>query len=212
MYFNVFNLKKIYKWFFAIVFIVIAISICSYVRKSIIKKEQTESLMQQVKKIEEQRGNIGELKKIEITFQKEKTLKIPNEYDGWNVIGKLEIQKINLTTYILNTTNEDNLDKSVTKLCGPNINSVGNFCITGHNYKKSNMFSKLKKLEVGDEFTITDLFEKSVNYRIYSITQVEPDDIQCLNQDTAGEREVTLITCTTGALKRLVLKASEIYD
>ena len=74
------------------------------------------------------------------------------------------------------------------------------------------MFSNLRKLEVGDEFSITDMYERSISYKIYSITQVDPSNVQCLEQETGGEREVTLITCTIGALKRLIIKAVEIYD
>lgn len=214
MHFKVFYLKKCYKWICGFILIIIVISISLYERGETIKKEQTEILMQQAEKIEEEQKNtITKSEQIEMTFPKEEiTLAIPEEYDGWTVIGKLEIPKINLTTYILNTTTKENLNKSVTKLCGPSINRVGNFCITGHNYQKANMFSKLKRLEIGDKFTLTDLYGKSVIYRIYSINQVEPGNIQCLDQETGGEREVTLITCTPGALKRLILKASEIYD
>ena len=74
------------------------------------------------------------------------------------------------------------------------------------------MFSKLKKIEIGDEVILTDTYEKSISYRVYSIMKVEPDNVECLSQETGGEREVTLITCTTGALKRLIVKAVEIYD
>ena len=74
------------------------------------------------------------------------------------------------------------------------------------------MFSKLKKLEIGDEIILTDLYERSISYSVYSIMKVEPDNVECLNQETGGEREVTLITCTTGALKRLIVKAVEVYD
>lgn len=124
----------------------------------------------------------------------------------------MTIPKIDLETYILGTTTKESLDKSVTKLYGPGINKVGNFCITGHNYMKANMFSKLKKLEVGDEIILTDMYEKSFSYSVYSIMKVDPANVECLNQETGGEREVTLITCTTGAIKRLIIKAAEIYD
>lgn len=62
-------------------------------------------------------------------------------------IGKLEIPKIDLTTYILSETDKNTLKISVTKLCGPKINEVGNLCIAGHNYNNSNMFKDLKNLE-----------------------------------------------------------------
>ena len=74
------------------------------------------------------------------------------------------------------------------------------------------MFYKLKDLKIGDKINITDVYGKMYTYEIYQIEKVLPDDLECLNQETGGEREVTLITCTIGAQKRLVVKAREVYD
>ncbi len=74
------------------------------------------------------------------------------------------------------------------------------------------MFGKLKELEVGDEITLTDTYDRSIDYKIYEIYKVSPKDTTCLSQDTKQEKEVTLITCTLGAIKRIVVKAIEIYD
>ena len=213
------NIRKIYKWFLCITVIIVFLTLGLYIKYYDLKQKQTESILEQARKIEK-----SEDKKILSTNQekntepeksvkkKTATLQIPKDYEGWQVIGRLDIPKIKLTTYILNETTKDTLNKSVTKFCGPEINKVGNFCITGHNYRKQNMFSNLRKLEVGDEFSITDMYERSISYKIYSITQVDPSNVQCLEQETGGEREVTLITCTIGALKRLIIKAVEIYD
>ncbi len=137
---------------------------------------------------------------------------MPREIDGHKVIGKLEIPKIELSTYILNETTDKTLNVSVTKLTGPNINKEGNFCITGHNYNNSRMFGKLKKLEIGDKIILTDTYDRSVTYTVSSIDKVGTKEIEVLSQETKGEREVTLITCTTGAIKRIVVKAIEEYD
>ncbi len=136
---------------------------------------------------------------------------MPDDIDGFKIIGKLEIPKIDLNTYILEETNEDTLNKSVTKLCGPNINEIGNFCILGHNYNKTNMFGRLKKLKINDTISLINLYGQKIEYIVYDIFKVYPDEIECLNQETNGEREITLITCTTGAIKRLVIKATENY-
>lgn len=137
---------------------------------------------------------------------------LPTDIDGFEIIGKLEIPKINLSTYILSETNKETLDKSVTKLCGPNINEVGNFCILGHNYNKSNMFGNLKKLEINDIIILTNVYGQQVQYMVYDIYKVYPDEVECLSQEIYGNRDVTLITCTTGAIKRLVIKTTEVYD
>ena len=104
------------------------------------------------------------------------------------------------------------MKESVTKLCGPQINSVGNFCIIGHNYNESKMFKKLKNLEIGDKILLTDIYDQTIEYKVYDKYKVYPKETKCLSQETNGEREITLITCTTGGLKRLIIKAREVYD
>lgn len=74
------------------------------------------------------------------------------------------------------------------------------------------MFYKLKDLEQKDKISLTDVYGKKYVYEIYRIDKVLPNNIESLNQETGGEREVTLITCTIGAQKRLVIKARELYD
>ena len=137
---------------------------------------------------------------------------MPESIDGHKVVGKLEIPKIELTTYILGYTSKESLNKSVTKLTGPEINNEGNFCITGHNYNNDRMFGKLKQLEIGDKIILTDTYDRSVTYTVNTIDTVTPKEVEVLSQNTLGEREVTLITCTTGALKRIVVRAIEEYD
>ena len=135
---------------------------------------------------------------------------MPSEIKGYKVIGKLAIPSIELNTYILNETNEKTLNVSVTKIAGPKINKVGNFCITGHNYFKNNMFGKLKKVNLNDNIVLTDTFGREQEYVVYDKFEISPDDVSILNQNTNNKKEVTLITCTIGALKRLVVKAIEI--
>ena len=74
------------------------------------------------------------------------------------------------------------------------------------------MFGKIKKLEKGDTIILTDIYGDNVTYQVYDKFETNPKDISSLSQETKWDREVTLITCTPGALKRLILKASEIYD
>lgn len=116
-------------------------------------------------------------------------LEIPSQYQQFSIIGKLEIPKIDLTTYIIEQTNKDTLNKSVTKLCGPEVNKVGNLCITGHNYISSNMFWKLKKLQIGDQIKLTDLYGQYCIYEVYEITKVSPTDVSCLEQETRRRKK-----------------------
>ena len=136
---------------------------------------------------------------------------IPDKMGGYNVIGKLVIDKIGVNKNIIGVNTKDSLDLSVTSLVkGPVINESGNLCLSGHNYE--NMLARLPELQEGDTFYIIAKDKKTkVNYQIYKMYTCFPKDLSCLNQNTKnGLREVTLITCTKGAVTRLICKAREI--
>lgn len=135
---------------------------------------------------------------------------IIEEYRGYAVSAKLEIPKINLETYILKQYSKNALNVSVTKFWGADPNQVGNFCVAGHNFQNKNMFHNLRNLEIGNQLSISDSLIGKVEYEIYDIYRVEPEDVSCLSQKTNGKREVTLITCTTDSEKRIIVKAREI--
>ena len=135
---------------------------------------------------------------------------ILTQYKGYPVIAKLEIPKINLETYVISEYSEQALKISVTKFYGGNPNEEGNFCIAGHNYITKNMFHDLKKLSIGDTFTLVDTNNHEGIYKIYLVEIVEPNETQCLSQKTDGRIEVTLITCTTDSSKRIIVKAVKI--
>lgn len=85
---------------------------------------------------------------------------------------------------------------------------TGNLCIAGHNAPRNkNMFYNLKDLEIGDKLTISDNTVGIVEYEIYDIYMVIPEDVSVLSQDTNGRKEVTLITCTNDSTKRIIVKA-----
>lgn len=236
MYIKAICLGKRAKYILALICIMVFISVIllvKYKQEQLAQKEQIESLAKLVKEqqLEEKqhtKENIAEKEtgessveneeekeedtKIQEEKPREKKLVVPENYAAEEIIAKLEIAKIELVTYIIGETTEETLNKSVTKLCGPEPNQVGNFCITGHNYIQNNMFYKLKNLEVGDIIALTNVYGDKYEYQIYEIEKVMPDNLECLNQETGGEREVTLITCTIGAQKRLIVKAREIYD
>ena len=132
---------------------------------------------------------------------------MPNKMGNYTVIGQIVIEKIGVSKYILDKTTNNALDLSVTKFKGPEINKVGNFCITGHNYK--GIFKRLNELEKGDEFYLIGKDGRKVTYVIYDKFSINPENEECLSQQTNGKREVTLITCDPGAVTRLILKADE---
>ena len=142
-------------------------------------------------------------------YEEVKKEEVSLEYKGYEITAKLEIPKINLETYVLKTYSNESLNISVVKFWGAKPNTLGNFCIAGHNFKNKNMFHVLKDLNVGDNLFIIDNNIGRIEYEIYNIYKVLPDDVGCLSQETNGEKEVTLITCTNDSSKRIIVKAKE---
>ena len=157
----------------------------------------------EVKNVVTSTNNIKENEKV---YSKEEVIK---EYKGYEVDSKLEIPKIELETYILKDFSKETLNISVTKFWGCKPNTIGNYCIAGHNFKNKNMFHDLKKLERNDNLFIIDNKVGKVEYEVYDVYKVFPEDTSCLEQETNGKKEVTLITCTSDSEERIIIKAVE---
>ncbi len=136
----------------------------------------------------------------------EQTNQMPEKYGGYAVEAKLEIPAIQLVTYVIKPYSKQSLNVSVTKFWGANANQVGNFCVAGHNFQNKMMFRNLKKLNIGNKIYVTDQQKNRINYNIYDIYTVLPNDVNCLSQQTGGKREITLITCTFDSQKRIIVK------
>ena len=135
---------------------------------------------------------------------------IVDTYKGYKVCAKLEIPAISLETSILSEYSTKALNVSVTKFWGVEPNHTGNFCVAGHNFKNKNMFSNLKRLKIGDRLFVSDREVGKVEYEIFKIDTVLPQDVSCLEAATENQKEVTLITCTSDSQKRIIIKAKEI--
>lgn len=48
-----------------------------------------------------------------------------------------------------------------------------------------------------------------IEYEVYDLYKVEPEDVSCLSQETNNTKEVTLITCTSNSKQRIIVKARE---
>ncbi len=191
---------------FTIFFMVIYNFIKLHSKKQIEEKERTN----QAKEINKELEVINVPIKENVNETKYPKEQIIEEYKGYTVCAKLEIPNIKLETYILKNYSIKALNVSVTKFWGVDPNETGNCCIAGHNFKNKNMFRNLKKLKIGDKFTISDNNIGKVEYEIFDIYTVFPKDTSCLNPETENQKEVTLITCTNDSEKRIIVKAKEI--
>lgn len=196
--------------------------ICMGISKKEEAKIRSESIVQQagdstekklVTQIEEinQDNNEADSEKVQKTNTKEyPKVEIEKTYKGYDVCAKLEIPSISLVTNVLKNYSASALNVSVTKFWGVEPNQVGNFCVAGHNFKNRNMFRNLKKVNLGDKLYISDKEVGKVEYEVFDIYKVFPEDTSCLTPSITDEREVTLITCTTDSKQRIIVKAKEV--
>lgn len=184
--------------------------------ETIVVEEQMVVLVLNEKTQENQNVNIDEIEKVIVSRE----IEIPEEQkvtakDGtvYYTIGQINIPSINCQYPILasDTENYDTLLKiAPVKFHGANPNEIGNFCIVGHNYRNSQFFSKVPKLENGDIIEITDTFGKTLQYEVYDKYTTVDTDTSCTSQMTNEKREVTLITCTNASDEhRVIVKARE---
>lgn len=130
--------------------------------------------------------------------------------DGYDVEGIIEIPKIDIKYPIVSTTSDEAMKIAITKFWGESINEIGNYCMAGHNYKNGTMFGKTKYLNIGDTIKMTDLHLNTLEYKVFKIYTIDPDDVTCIESVEPNTREITLITCTNGHKNRLIIKAREI--
>lgn len=134
------------------------------------------------------------------------------QYKGFDVIGIVKIPKIGLQYPILSVNTTNSMKISIGRYWGGNVNDYGNLSIAGHNNKSGTMFGKTKYLEIGDVVELTDLQNKTIQYKIYEKFITDPNDVTILETKDDTIREVTLITCTNGNRQRLIIKAKEILN
>lgn len=173
-------------------------------------RELSEEEPSEIKENQEEKADMKDEEQQENQGNREYTENgIEKEYKGYTVSSRLEIPAIGLKTVVLQNYSVNALNVAVTKFWGANANKIGNYCIAGHNFPSRNMFYNVKKLKIGDKLFVSDNETGKIEYEIYNIYQVLPEDVSCLSQETNGKREVTLITCTIDSEKRIIVKARE---
>lgn len=115
-----------------------------------------------------------------------------------NVIGYIEITKINCNLPIYHGTDESVLQTGVGHLEGSSLPVGGestHCVISGHRgLPRAKLFTDLDRLEVGDTF-ILYVLDETLTYEVDQIRIVEPQEIGELDI-VEGEDYCTLVTCT----------------
>lgn len=195
-------MKKVINVILTLLIIAAIVVIGLIVYNYVVSEKNDSNLAKVVTEIEQQfSNNTGNTNSVE---------PVKVQYNGFDVVGLIEIPSINIKYPIINKTNDTTMKYSITKFSGAEINSIGNFTVAGHNNLNGTMFGKVKRLKIGDQIKLTDLYNNTVTYEIFDIYSVDPNDVSCLDSVEENTREVTLITCTNGHLKRLITKAREV--
>ena len=133
-----------------------------------------------------------------------------NEIDSnqiFNIIGIIEISKINLYYPVFSTYSDELLKISPCKFYGPLPGKSGNLCIAGHNYDNDKFFSKISSLSVNDEIIIYDNSNNKFSYFVSDIYEVSSDDLSPVYSYDKNNKQLTLITCNNFNNNRIVVKA-----
>jgi sortase A len=115
-----------------------------------------------------------------------------------DIMGTVDIPKINIELPIYHTTDKDVLEKAAGHLEGSSLPVGGentHSVISAHRgLPSASLFTDLDKLEEGDHFLI-HVLDQTLCYEVDKISVVEPEATENLAVEE-GEDLVTLLTCT----------------
>ncbi|WP_226536306.1 class D sortase [Fictibacillus halophilus] len=112
-----------------------------------------------------------------------------------SIIGKLSINKIDLTIPIMEGASQANLKVAAGHMKGTSpIGETGNAAIAAHrSYTYGKQFNRLPEVESGDLIQV-ETTQKILTYKITEKLLVLPTDLSVLQNNT-NESIITLITC-----------------
>lgn len=117
---------------------------------------------------------------------------------GDEMMGSVEIPKINIKIPIYHTTEEEVLNKGTGHLEGSSLPVGGantHAVISAHRgLPSASLFTDLDQMKVGDHFLI-HVLDETLCYEVDKISVVKPEDTSALAVED-GQDLVTLLTCT----------------
>lgn len=124
---------------------------------------------------------------------------------GYDYIGVISIPSLNIKLPIMRETDYDRLAISPCKYYG-NINT-NDLVLCAHDYV--NQFGKISNLKENDIIIITDVLGNNYVYKVVLTEELNPTDITNMIESPF---DLTLYTCSYGALKRITIRCNRIYD
>lgn len=124
---------------------------------------------------------------------------------GYDYIGVISIPSLNIKLPIMRETDYDRLAISPCKYYG-NINT-NDLVLCAHDYV--NQFGKISNLKEDDIVIIADVLGNNYVYKVVLTEELNPTDITNMIDSPF---DLTLYTCSYGALKRITVRCNRIYD
>ena len=145
-----------------------------------------------------------EKKKEEIVEQKH-TYTV--NYNGYTILGRIEIPRIGLNTVILKEHTYAAMNIGSVKTYGVDLNEKGGFVISGHNFRgRTSFFYPVIYLKANDTIRITDSKGRVMEYKVYAVNRyVSPNDTSYLVR--TEDYHLTIVTCENGGKSRIIIKA-----
>lgn len=116
-----------------------------------------------------------------------------------NIMGYIEIEKLNLRIPIYHGTSDSTLQSGIGHMMGSSIPIGGqgtHSVLFGHSgLPTSKLFSNLDKMKVGEQFCIHVLKER-LYYEAEEIIVIEPEELVEYLKINREKDQVTLVTCT----------------
>lgn len=135
----------------------------------------------------------------------EDILPIPSiEVDGVEIIGNIEIPKLNVNLPVTKDWNYDLMKKYPNRYIGDTYNEP--LIIMAHNY--INHFGKIYELEKDDNIVFTDALGRVTKYKVELKDVIDGKDIDSM---VNTDYDLTLFTCTLDSASRVTIRASR-YD
>ncbi|MBH0169148.1 class D sortase [Fictibacillus sp. 18YEL24] len=208
------------KW---LAYLMIALGLCTMIypkAKSMYYTYQEQQLLESWEEDDDYSVIQQSYQQLDDTFldnksRQKNTVESPEMKNG--IVGKLEINSIQLTIPIMEGASQANLKVAAGQLTGTSpIGEAGNTAIAAHrSYTYGKQFNRLTEVEVGDPIII-ETNSKKLIYKMIDKTIVKPDDLSVLKQN-GTESILTLITChpmknpTHRYIVRAVLEKEEVF-
>ena len=124
-------------------------------------------------------------------------------FEGYDFIGYLTIEKLSLQLPVMADWNYDKLNISPCRYSGSVKTS--DLVIAGHNY--SSHFGTLSYLQQGDTVLYTDLSRNTYRYRVELIEILQPTETAKM---TSGKYDLSLFTCNLSGQARVTVRCKKI--